>query len=302
MPIMAAGHSGTESVRTQHHRQHSHSDSHHSSTPRKHVNATPTPGSSSLSSLQVYSTRIPQSYVTPFCGASAGVASGIVTCPLDVIKTKLQAQGGFQIRRHGKIVETGTLYRGMIGTGRMIWREEGVRGLYRGLAPMLLGYLPTWAVYLTMYDVSRDFYFNHTGTLPLFWRIAILFLVYAFRSYVSYADDYIHFRQLVAVPDVCVSYSGSVLHNCYKPDMGDQDTAHVAEPQVIFKWLQSTVELQKYLGCSAKDVHQRRHTGFLLRLNSCSSWSISCRHPIPSLRVLQNGVYWLCDGRISRRG
>lgn len=138
---------------------HSHS---HSST-RLHINATPPPGASYLTRLQVYAGRIPQAYVTPFCGASAGVASGIVTCPLDVIKTKLQAQGGFQVRRNGKLVESGALYRGMLGTGKTIWRDEGVRGLYRGLGPMLLGYLPTWAVYMTVYDGSRNFYFDKTG-------------------------------------------------------------------------------------------------------------------------------------------
>lgn len=136
-----------------------------STTPTLHAGATPPPGSSGLRSLQIYSTRVPQAYITPFCGASAGVASGIVTCPLDVIKTKLQAQGGFQVRRNGKLIESGTLYRGMVGTGRMIWRDEGIRGLYRGLGPMLLGYLPTWAVYLTVYDRSREYFSKTTGLL-----------------------------------------------------------------------------------------------------------------------------------------
>ncbi|TPX20006.1 hypothetical protein DIZ76_017801 [Coccidioides immitis] len=140
----------------------SHHPEPHSSVPQLHPNASPPPGSSPLTSIQIYSTRIPQAWVTPFCGASAGIASGIVTCPLDVIKTKLQAQGGFQLRRNGKLVETGTLYKGMLGTGSMIWKDEGVRGLYRGLGPMLLGYLPTWAIYLTIYDQSREYFWEKT--------------------------------------------------------------------------------------------------------------------------------------------
>lgn len=112
--------------------------------------------------LEMLATRIPDFYIAPFCGASAGVASGIVTCPLDVIKTKLQAQGGF-VRRGGKVVEPKTLYRGMLGTGRVIWREDGIRGLYQGLGPMLLGYLPTWAVYLAVYDRSREYFHEFTG-------------------------------------------------------------------------------------------------------------------------------------------
>lgn len=127
-----------------------------------YLHVTPPPEASTLTRFEIWTTRIPHNYVTPFCGAAAGVASGIVTCPLDVIKTKLQAQGGF-VRRGGKMVEPSNLYRGMIGTGRMIWREEGVRGLYRGLGPMLMGYLPTWAVYLTVYDRSREFYYDKTG-------------------------------------------------------------------------------------------------------------------------------------------
>lgn len=118
--------------------------------------------SSLIARFEIFLTHVPKSYITPFCGASAGVASGIVTCPLDVIKTKLQAQGGFA-RRSGNVIQATTLYRGMFGTGRTIWREDGIRGLYQGLGPMLLGYLPTWAVYLAVYDRSRDYYYDTTG-------------------------------------------------------------------------------------------------------------------------------------------
>ncbi|KAL4906438.1 hypothetical protein BDW74DRAFT_132434 [Aspergillus multicolor] len=123
---------------------------------------TSSPNSALVNRIELFAARVPDWYVAPFCGASAGVASGIVTCPLDVIKTKLQAQGGFV--RRGKMVEAKTLYRGMLGTGRVIWREDGIRGLYQGLGPMLLGYLPTWAVYLAVYDRSREYYYETTGS------------------------------------------------------------------------------------------------------------------------------------------
>jgi solute carrier family 25 folate transporter 32 len=124
----------------------------------------PSPNSPFLSRLQIYSTQVPQTYIAPICGAGAGFASGIVTCPLDVIKTKLQAQGGFAARRPGQFTPSSAqAYKGMFGTARVIWREEGLRGMYRGLGPMLLGYLPTWAVYLSVYDRTRGYYYDQCG-------------------------------------------------------------------------------------------------------------------------------------------
>lgn len=128
------------------------------------------PSADFITRLEILSTKVPNIWIAPFCGAIAGVASGIVTCPLDVIKTKLQAQGGFA-RRAAQSGETKALYRGMIGTGKIIFREDGLRGLYQGLGPMLMGYLPTWAVYLAVYDKSREYFYEETGRWSCFGYI-----------------------------------------------------------------------------------------------------------------------------------
>ncbi len=123
--------------------------------------------------------RASDSQFNALAGAIAGLMSGIFTCPLDVIKTKLQAQGGFAALHAaaaagaaggtrgaaGPAVGTAAaaaagqnhhrLYNGLVGTARVIWRDEGVRGLYRGLGPIIMGYLPTWAVWFTIYNKSK---------------------------------------------------------------------------------------------------------------------------------------------------
>ncbi|KAI4234575.1 MAG: hypothetical protein LQ349_003706 [Xanthoria aureola] len=72
-----------------------------------------------------------------------------------------RAQGGFQIPKNNVKLTTAA-YRGVYGTAATIWTEEGVRGMYRGLGPMLLGYVPTWAVYLTVYNRTQAFFRTKT--------------------------------------------------------------------------------------------------------------------------------------------
>jgi hypothetical protein len=49
-------------------------------------------------------------------------------------------------RARGMGVPSGELYKGITASLRRIWTEEGIRGLYRGLGPVMVGYLPTWYV------------------------------------------------------------------------------------------------------------------------------------------------------------
>ena len=116
---------------------------------------------SPYSSLALKCAHLPNSSVNAACGAVAGIASGIVTCPLDVIKTRLQAQGSWRPRHQGRASRV--VYQGLLGTARVIWSQDGVRGMYRGLGPMLLGYVPTWAVYMSVYDWSKDFFYTRMG-------------------------------------------------------------------------------------------------------------------------------------------
>jgi len=99
-------------------------------------------------------------------GAAAGFVSSVVTCPLDVIKTKLQAQ---------KTPVGAPGYLGITGTTRDILLRDGFKGLYRGLGPTMLGYLPTWAIYFTVYDGVKDWLGQEgSGRSPNAWSTHVL--------------------------------------------------------------------------------------------------------------------------------
>ncbi|KAG9131933.1 hypothetical protein Leryth_023259 [Lithospermum erythrorhizon] len=84
------------------------------------------------------------------CNAGAGAAAGVIAatfvCPLDVIKTRLQVHG---LPKLGSTNLKGSI---IVGSLEQIFKKEGIRGMYRGLAPTVLALLPNWAVYFTIYD------------------------------------------------------------------------------------------------------------------------------------------------------
>jgi solute carrier family 25 folate transporter 32 len=115
--------------------------------PPQHPSSSPSPrGQLTIpgTSTQIH---IPKKFHSMTAGAGAGLVSSIVTCPLDVLKTQLQAQHSARNAKE---------YQGVRLTVLRIWRQSGFRGFYRGLGPTLGGYLPTWGIYFTVYDLVKD--------------------------------------------------------------------------------------------------------------------------------------------------
>jgi solute carrier family 25 phosphate transporter 23/24/25/41 len=82
---------------------------------------------------------------TAVLGASSGALGATIVYPLNVLRTRLQTQG---TAMHPPT------YTGIADVATKTIRNEGVRGLYKGLTPNLLKVAPslgiTWVVYENM--------------------------------------------------------------------------------------------------------------------------------------------------------
>ncbi|OAQ65640.1 mitochondrial carrier protein domain-containing protein [Purpureocillium lilacinum] len=86
--------------------------------------------------------------IRSFAGATSAMATSVITCPLDVVKTKLQGRGGLQLWTLDSVSRRRSFQdRGLIGTGRAIWHQEGLAGMYQGLGPTMLANLPRGLCY-----------------------------------------------------------------------------------------------------------------------------------------------------------
>ena len=106
--------------------------------------------------------------------------TSLITCPLDVVKTRMQylpilkdqIKGGergmlasLQESNKNKNFSSNQTrpYKGTLISLRRIWAEEGLRGLYRGLGPTLLGYLPTFSIYFPAYHNYKFYLAKASG-------------------------------------------------------------------------------------------------------------------------------------------
>ena len=82
-------------------------------------------------------------------GAISGAVAQTCTYPLDVLRRR------FQINTMSGM---GYRYKGIFDAIRIIVTEEGVRGLYKGIAPNLLKVAPSMASSWLSFEMTRDFF------------------------------------------------------------------------------------------------------------------------------------------------
>ncbi|KAK7129072.1 hypothetical protein R3I94_017324 [Phoxinus phoxinus] len=100
-----------------------------------------------------------------FAGGCGGTVGAIMTCPLEVIKTRLQSSGlslrpVFQVHlgsfNGAGVIRPGPVTPGLLQVLRSILEKEGPKSLFRGLGPNLVGVAPSRAIYFAAYSKSKE--------------------------------------------------------------------------------------------------------------------------------------------------
>ncbi|XP_068336482.1 mitochondrial carrier protein CoAc2 [Pyrus communis] len=89
-------------------------------------------------------------------GSFAGGTAVLFTYPLDLVRTKLayQVVGSQKLNAQG-VLNSQQIYKGILDCFSMTYREAGLRGLYRGVAPSLYGIFPYAGLKFYFYEEMK---------------------------------------------------------------------------------------------------------------------------------------------------
>ncbi|CAM9802197.1 unnamed protein product [Ascophyllum nodosum] len=83
-------------------------------------------------------------------GGLAGSIATTLTCPIEVVKTQLQSSTAARGSKLNPFSVAGNIF-----------RREGPKGFFRGLAPGLVGIIPARSTYFWAYSKSKEFWTNN---------------------------------------------------------------------------------------------------------------------------------------------
>ena len=89
----------------------------------------------------------PSTFATGIMGATSGAFGASVVYPLNVLRTRLQTQGTSMHPAR---------YTGISDVANKTVRNEGVRGLYKGLMPNLLKVAPALSITWMVYEKAKN--------------------------------------------------------------------------------------------------------------------------------------------------
>lgn len=118
-------------------------------------------------------------------GGLGGMCGAIFTCPFDVVKTRLQSsvfrdayKSQVQISGITSILKgAGTHFKETVNILESVYKLEGVRALFKGLGPNLVGVIPARSINFFTYGYSKDLlkqfdYFNGPNESSLLHLLA----------------------------------------------------------------------------------------------------------------------------------
>lgn len=96
------------------------------------------------------------------------MAGALFTCPLDVVKTRLQSdiyksqytKSAANTANASVFKKAATHVSDTVGIITNVYRVEGVRALFKGLGPNLVGVIPARSINFFTYGVGKDFFSN----------------------------------------------------------------------------------------------------------------------------------------------
>lgn len=108
----------------------------------------------------------PPKWVHFFAGGVGGMVGAIVTCPLDVVKTRLQLDSYRTIynqtpKSANPVVKGFEHFKETCGVILTIYTKEGGRALFRGLGPNLVGVIPARSINFFTYGATKEVILNN---------------------------------------------------------------------------------------------------------------------------------------------
>jgi len=99
-------------------------------------------------------------HYTILCSATAGAGASWLTSPLDMAKLRLQIQRGKNANATAGLSSSAVNYRGMSDCLSHIYREGGLKGLFRGAGARVIHWTSAMTITMTCYEEFRSFYSN----------------------------------------------------------------------------------------------------------------------------------------------
>ncbi|CCD24213.1 Rim2p NDAI_0C05540 [Naumovozyma dairenensis CBS 421] len=168
------------------------------------IESIPYLGSDEKASTQRYAQQLPREkdeetvenhpnvkpWVHFVAGGIGGMAGAVVTCPFDLVKTRLQSDIYQSIYKSkvksattmtsnskilNSIIQGGTHFKETFGILGNVYKREGFRSLFKGLGPNLVGVIPARSINFFTYGTTKEIYskaFNNGQEAPFIHLMA----------------------------------------------------------------------------------------------------------------------------------